>query len=285
LIGALAIVVLIAAGALYVFRQYAGYFSPSGRGHRVVAAASPSPSRRASAAPLSSASPTPLASGATPAPRIAIIIDDCGYNLPRDLRFLRLPIPVTLSILPMTPHGKQVADAAVAAGKAVMLHLPMEPESPTVVPGPGEITTAMTDQQVQAQVAADIASLPPLPGANNHEGSKATSDPRVMRDVLGVLKHDDMFFIDSRTAYSSVGEATAQALEVPTAKRDVFLDDQVSVAYIEGQIKQLATVAAKNGSAIAIGHPNPQTAQALEKMVPQLQAAGFSFVTAQSLVK
>jgi len=143
----------------------------------------------------------------------------------------------------------------------------------------------MTDAQVRAQLAADIASLPPLPGANNHMGSKASSDPRVMRDVLTVLKADGMFYVDSMTALSSVGAPTARELGVPTAARDIFLDNQATVPYVETQLKQLEAVARRKGVAIAIGHPNPQTAQALEAMVPQMVADGFTFVTAQSLVK
>jgi polysaccharide deacetylase 2 family uncharacterized protein YibQ len=275
---------LAALVAVVVARQFAGYFGGQKPKH-VVAVSSPSP------APLPSAAPTPTASispspGQSPAgPRIAIIIDDCGYNLERDLRFVKLPVPVTLSILPLTPHGKEVAAAAEEAGKAVMLHIPMEPQSASAHPGPGEISTEMTDDQIRMQLAADIASLPPMPGANNHMGSKASSDPRVMRDVLGILKTDNMFFIDSLTAMTSVGASTARDLGVPTAVRDVFLDNQATVPYVEGQIRELESVARKNGSAIAIGHPNPATAESLEAMVPQLQAAGFTFVTAQSLVK
>jgi polysaccharide deacetylase 2 family uncharacterized protein YibQ len=271
--------------AVVIGRQFAGYFSNQTPSKHVVAAESPTPSASAPPSALPQVSPSPAASGASPAPRIAIIIDDCGYNLPHDLRFLNLPIPVTMSILPMTPHGKEVADAAASAGKAVILHLPMEPESSSAHPGPGVITTEMTDDQVKSQVAADIASLPSMPGANNHMGSKATSDARVMRDVISVLRADNMFFIDSMTAFTSVGATTARDEGVPTAERDVFLDNHTNVPYIENQIRQLEAIARKNGEAVAIGHPNPETAEALEKMVPQMQAAGFTFVTAQSLVK
>jgi len=284
LLFAVALIAIVVAGIIVVGRQMSGYFASRHAGKRV-AAASPSPQPSVSPAPSPIVSPSPVPSGATPGPRIAIIIDDCGYDLPRDLKFVGLPISITLSILPMTPHGKEVAAAAQAAGKAVMLHLPMQPESSAAHPGPGEITTDMTDDQVRTQVQADIASLPPLPGANNHMGSKATSDPRIMRDVLGVLKQDDMFFIDSMTAMTSVGASTARDLGVPTAERDVFLDNQVTVPYVEGQIRQLEAVARRRGSAIAIGHPNEATAQALQTMLPEMQAAGFTFVAAQTLVK
>lgn len=284
---AFVIIALVALAAIVVARQFGGYFTAYYPAKRVVAHTTPEPSPPSTVAPLpvASASSTLSPGSTSTGPRVAIIIDDCGYSLLRDLRFVKLPIPITLSILPLTPHGKEVAAAALAAGKAVMLHIPMEPQSSSAHPGPGEITTEMTDDQIRTQLATDIASLPPMPGANNHMGSKASSDPRVMRDVLTLLKGDNMFFVDSLTAMTSVGASTARDLGVPTAERDVFLDDQLNVAYVEGQIRQLESVARKNGFAIAIGHPNPQTAQALETMVPQMIAAGFTFVTAQSLVK
>jgi len=269
-----------------VGRQFAGYFGGRTSAHHVAVVASPTPAGSETPGPLESITPAPSPTAApSGAPRIAIIIDDCGYSIPRDIVFLKLPIPLTLSILPMTPHGKQVAVDALAAGKAVMLHIPMEPFSSGANPGPGEISTEMTDAQIDTQLTADIASLPPLPGANNHMGSKASSDPRVMRDVINILKRNDMFFIDSMTAMTTVGASTARELGVPTAQRDVFLDDTVNVPYIEGQIKQLEATAKKNGEAIAIGHPFPATYQALAAMVPKMQAAGFAFVDAKTLVK
>ena len=110
-------------------------------------------------------SPSPGTSPTPSGPRIAIIIDDCGYSLPRALRFLKLPVPLTLSILPLTPHGKEVAAAAEAAGKAVMLHIPMEPQSNTAHPGPGEISTEMDDEHLSVfdyernprEIALDVA--------------------------------------------------------------------------------------------------------------------------------
>lgn len=282
---ALAVVAFVVMIAIVVARQFAGYFGPQKHVKHVAVNPTATPAALNSPTPAASTSPLPSPSGSPSGPRVAIIIDDCGYNLPHDLRFLNLPVPITLSILPLTPHGKEVAQKAVAAGKAVMLHIPMEPLSASAHPGPGEISTEMSDAQIQSQLAADIASLPPMPGANNHMGSKASSDSRVMRDVLLLLKGDGMFFIDSMTAMTSVGASTARDLGVPTAERDVFLDNQATVPYVEGQIRELEAVARKNGVAIAIGHPNDATAEALEKMVPQMVSAGFTFVTAQSLVK
>jgi polysaccharide deacetylase 2 family uncharacterized protein YibQ len=242
--------------------------------------APPTPSSTASALPGPSPSATPSAG-----PRVAIIIDDCGYSMERDSAFLTLPIPITLSVLPITPHGAEIAQAALSAGKYAIVHLPMQPDSAAANPGPGAITTDMSDDQVRSQVNDDLNALPALPGANNHMGSRATSDKRVMNDVIGVFKDRHMFFIDSMTSPLSVGAATARAMDVPSASRAVFLDNQATVPYVEGQLRATMTRALKYGTAIAIGHPNPQTDQALAEMIPQMKAAGIVFVPAQSLVQ
>ncbi len=216
-------------------------------------------------------------------PRIAIIIDDCGNNLAKDEQFLEFP--VTFAVLPLTEHARDIADEAQAAGKPIMLHLPMQPISEDHNPGPGAILTSMTDQQIAAQIDQDLASIPPVPGANNHMGSKGTSDPRVMHDVLAALKQKRLFFIDSETSNASLGAQMAHEMGLQTAARDVFLDNDVNEAAIEAQLREAQRIAIERGQAIAIGHPNTETAQALAAMIPKMQAAGIEFVPAESLVR
>jgi uncharacterized protein len=293
-LGWLVFIIVLAAllgGAWLSRHQIIALLAPKRVVHHVAVVPREEPSVAATVAPptptpATSAQPGPSPSATPPAgPRVAIIIDDCGYSMERDSAFLTLPIPITLSVLPMTPHGREIAQAALAAGKFAIVHLPMQPDSSAANPGPGAITTDMTDDQVRSQVQDDLNALPDLPGANNHMGSRATSDRRVMNDVIGVFKDRHMFFIDSMTSPSSVGAATARAMDVPSASRAVFLDNQATVPYVEGQLRATMTRALKYGTAIAIGHPNPQTDQALAEMIPQMKSAGIIFVPAQSLVQ
>jgi len=230
----------------------------------------------ASAAP---ASPAPAGSG----PKLALIVDDCGQWLATERGFIALPIALTMSVLPHVHGTTEIAQEANAAGKGVMLHLPMEPLS-GAYPGPGEVKVSMTDAQVTAQVEDDLAQVPLATGVNNHEGSKASADARVMGDVIAVLKtHGGLFFIDSRTNAASVGESLASAAGIPTAARDVFLDNKEDVAYSEEQLRAAAAIAKRNGSAIAIGHPRVTTLEAVRALIPEFQSEGIQFVLAQSL--
>ncbi len=206
---------------------------------------------------------------------MAIIIDDCGQWLDTERGYLALPIPLTLSVLPHVHYTALIAQEAEQAGKGVMLHLPMEPIS-HINPGPGEIKTEMTDDAISKQTEDDVAQVPLAKGVNNHEGSEASADPRVMKDVIGVIKAHDLFFIDSRTNAKTVGADEAQDAGVPNASRDVFLDNQADVAYTESMLERTVAIAKRNGSAIAIGHPRPTTLEALRDMYPKLEAAGRS---------
>ena len=244
--------------------------------------ASPTPEAELSAtpSPLPRIAPSGNAGGA----RLALIVDDCGQWIDTERGFVALGVPLTMSVLPDVHYTSAIAREAADAGKGVMLHLPMETIS-GLDPGPGKVTTEMSDSQIVAQVENDLAQVPLARGVNNHEGSKGSADTRVMRDVIGVLaKRGDLFFVDSRTNAASVGEQTAEAEGVPTAGRDVFLDNQASVAYTEKQLREAAAIAQRTGSAIAIGHPRPSTLTAVREMIPQLQADGIQFVLAQDLV-
>ena len=262
----------------YVFHTLAPSAEPSAAATPVATpAATPLPS--AVPAPSPTSTPTANAQG----PQLALIVDDCGQWIATERGFVALGIPLTLSVLPDVPYTSIIATEASDAGKGVMLHLPMETLS-GLNPGPGKVTTEMSDAQIVAQVQSDLAEVPLARGVNNHEGSKASADPRVMRAVIGVLAEHKLFFIDSKTNAASVGEDTARQMGVPTAARDVFLDNRADVAYTEAQLSQAAAIAQRTGSAIAIGHPHPTTLAAVRTMIPRLQALGVQFVLVQDLV-
>ncbi|HUZ50565.1 MAG TPA: divergent polysaccharide deacetylase family protein [Candidatus Dormibacteraeota bacterium] len=251
--------------------------------------ASPTPapveSAPATSGPSAPVAPTPRRAGIAGGPKLALIIDDCGQWIDTERGFVALPIPLTLAVLPYVHYTATIAREASAAGKGVMLHLPMEPIS-EIYPGPGEIKTSMSNAQITAQTQADLAQVPLAQGVNNHEGSKATSSRRVMDDVMGVLaEHPGLFFIDSRTIAASVAAEVASSDGVPSASRDVFLDDKANLAYTEGQLREAAAIAERTGSAIAIGHPRPTTLAAVTALYPELEAAGIRFVLVKSLTR
>jgi len=216
--------------------------------------------------------------------RLAIIIDDLGSDLAPAEALLKLHYPLTLSILPSQPHSQEIADEAFRRGDQVMLHLPMEFEGNSAKPEAVELRVGMDAGEVDRLLAQMLEAVPHAAGINNHEGSRATTDPALMADVMAVLRQRDLFFIDSRTTAATVAYDAAQQAGVRAASRNVFLDDVETREAIVRQIELAERDAVKDGSAIAIGHPHPTTIAALEEALPQLKARGVRLVFASALV-
>lgn len=204
-------------------------------------------------------------------PRIALIIDDIGYDKKIALALFDLNPDITFSVLPFSPFGRSIAKKLHAKGAQLMLHLPMEPmEYPKANPGPGAILTSMPPDILIGQLKKDLRDVPHIVGVNNHMGSRLTESANQMNQIFSILKKEGLFFIDSRTAPKSKGRASARLLKVPFARRDVFLDNIQEYDYIKGQLKELVKLAKKHGSAIGIGHPYKATLTTLTRELPKL---------------
>ncbi len=213
---------------------------------------------------------TPAAGDKTP--KIAIIIDDIGYDKRLAMALFDLDKDITFSVLPFSPFGKILAGRLSAKGAELMLHLPMEPtQYPRVNPGPGALLSSMTPDDLLTQLRRDLDAVPGVVGVNNHMGSRLTSLSPKMNQIFTVLKKENLFFIDSRTAPDSKGEASARLFRLKFSHRDIFLDNNQNIEYISGQFRKLVKRAEKQGHAIGIGHPYQATLDSLKIELPKLK--------------
>ncbi len=219
--------------------------------------------------------------------RVAIILDDAGGNIPDYNAICSIKEPLTISVLPDMPGSERTAKAMSDAGLEVMLHLPMESVNGSYRrSGGGMVNTSTSDQEIKKIMLEDLSSVKWVAGVNNHMGSKATSDERVMKDVLSVLKGTGLYFIDSRTSEKSVAYRTAREMHVHTAENNVFLDGETEPAYVAESLKRLVMMARKKGSAVGIGHATrPSTIRMLKELMPEYEKQGIEFVYASELVK
>ena len=218
-------------------------------------------------------------------PRIAIIIDDLGYLKAAGERVIELPGPVACAILPHTPYSRQLAVRANAAGKQVLLHLPLQPVEQLMPLGMGSIDIDNTHSQLAKILTADLASVPHANGVNTHMGSLLTQHPGHMAWLMQELgQRGDLYFVDSYTTPSSVALRLAQEHGVPSTRRHVFLDSEVSRAAVAEQFSRLKNRARVHGEAIAIGHPYEVTLDYLEYALPQLEREGIALVPVSELV-
>jgi len=206
-------------------------------------------------------------------PRVAIIIDDMGYDLALGRRLVKMDPAITFSFLPFSPFKRKIMDGALQAGHEIMLHLPMEPkEYPRVKPGPGALLADMTPDELIAQLERDLEDVGRVKGVNNHMGSRLTAMDAQMRQIFSILKKRGLFFIDSRTTAETVCRPSASLLHLPFAQRDVFIDHVDDRLFIRRQLKLLVKRARKQGYAIGIAHPHPKTLEVLEEMLPEIKA-------------
>lgn len=219
--------------------------------------------------------------------RIAVVIDDFGYQRPDKHQlagFCALPPQITFAVLPYARRMNTLLEAAGAGGRQVLLHLPMEATDASVNPGPDAIALNLDDEEIRQRVERALKRVPIAVGVNNHMGSRATADPRVMNAVLQVLHEHDLFFLDSVTTPESVGYALARDNSVPAARRNLFLDLVDDRAAVETQLWELADMASRMGAAIGIGHDRANTLLALQAILPRLRTRGFRLVPVSELV-
>ena len=229
--------------------------------------------------------PPEIPPGLPPEARIAIVIDDLGQDRRIAMEFLDLDIPLSFSIFPFAPFSQDIAREATQRGRDVLLHLPMEPrEYPGRNPGKGVLLTTMDKERLLAQLEKDLSAVPYVKGVNNHMGSRFTEDPDLMRLVLEDLKKRNLFFLDSLTTNHSAGLKVSRELGVKAMQRNVFLDNDRDTAKIKARIHELIRIARKNGGAIGIGHPHPETIQAIREVLPSFKENRIELIPVSSLL-
>ncbi len=218
-------------------------------------------------------------------PRLAIIIDDIGYDRQLAEKLIGLNAPLTIAILPHSPHREAIARLANERGLEVMLHLPMEPlEYPEINPGPGALLASMGPDELLQILEKNLKAVPHIQGVNNHMGSRLTATSEPMYQVFSVLKRHGLYFVDSRTTNESVCRPSARLFQLPFAQRDVFLDHAHDSASIRKQLRELVRIAQRKGEAVGIAHPHPSTYQILKEELPALQQQ-VEMVPASRLVR
>ena len=228
---------------------------------------------------------SPLSPVAYNIPRIAIIIDDLGDRLHDGKRVVELPGAVTVSIIPYTPFGKRLALLAHSQQKEIMLHLPMESMDERYL-GRGGLSENMTEKQFITTLYETLDAVPDIRGVNNHMGSRLTQDATKMAWVMsGILRHGELYFVDSRTTSQSQADTVAREYGLEHTRRDVFLDDDKDPIQIKRQWTYLLQLARRKGSAIAIGHPYPETIQFLQQTLPTVAKEGIDLVPVSELIQ
>lgn len=219
-------------------------------------------------------------------PVMAIIIDDLGYRFDEGYKAVSLPGRVACAVIPNSPHGMAMAQAAHGNGKEVLLHLPMQSTDPERPVGDEGITMDTTRDDVGRVLSRGLTSVPFAAGVNNHMGSLITRHPGHMTWLMQELHAQNLFFVDSVTTQGSVALSMALEQGVAATARDIFLDrEDATEKEIRAQLKRALELARRQGHALVIGHPYPETMAVLQRELRRMEKRGIRLVTVRELIE
>ncbi len=216
-------------------------------------------------------------------PKVVIIIDDMGVTLRSKLVEV-MDGPLTLSYLPYAKDLPERTTRARANGHELMVHMPMEPMNGSLDGGPRVLSSNLTRAEFESTLLWGLSQFQGYVGVNNHMGSRLTQDAEALGRMMKILRKKDVYFVDSKTISTSVAAEVARDNGIAYAKRDVFLDHEISKEFVRNALNKLETIAREKGFAIAIGHPHQETIEVLKEWIPTLDEKGIELVPASEVV-
>ncbi len=186
--------------------------------------------------------------------KVSIVIDDVGYDNDNIYKFVKLNLPLTFAIIPETPYAKKSYDLIQSYGFDTILHIPMEPEKGEKFVEKNGLLSSLDNEELDKRVKYFIDLYPKVIGANNHMGSKAVTDERIMTLLFSNLSQKNLFWLDSYTTPNSIAKDVAQKFNLKNFRRDVFLDNEDNYQSIKNSFLKLVNEAKSKRYAIGIGH-------------------------------
>lgn len=216
---------------------------------------------------------------------LTLIIDDIGDDFHNGKQAIELPGPLTYALLPYSPHAQKLAALGIKSNKEFILHSPMQSVD-SRLHTEYTLHMHMTELQFKQQLQSQLSSFPFIKGINNHMGSLLTMHPGYMKILMQELKqYKSLYFIDSRTTAHSIALKVAQEHNIPSVKRDVFLDSETGIQFINHQLDQAIKLSRTKGYAVAIAHPYDNTLKVLKQRLPKLISSDIKLLNASTLIK
>ena len=218
--------------------------------------------------------------------KICLVVDDYGFifnDLVKD--FLSLDSNITAAIIPGTPFSKQIGKYTDSLRIESIIHMPMESFEEEETKYKIELNQKLNSDLIEERVLNAFKEIPTALGMNNHQGSKATANLQLMKDLARTLRKMDKYFLDSFTNPESRAYITMRRYGVPTQLRQVFLDHIDDPAIIKENLDSLVLLSHQMDIAVGIAHIKPSTLSVLQKEIPKLIANGYQFIRLSDAVR
>lgn len=219
--------------------------------------------------------------------KLVFIFDDGGQNLSHLEKFVTLPFPVTVAVLPQLAHSVASGARVRSSGNELMLHQPMQSVNGKVNPGPGAITPDMTDDQIRSTLFFNVNQIGPIAGFNNHEGSAITADAEKMAVIMNFASEEGIYFLDSRTNVETKVPYVAEQLGYSYYERNIFLDNEKTKDNVLKELNKGLKIANQTGQVMMIAHvwSADFLPELLKDIYPELVSKGYKFCTVSQCEK
>lgn len=219
--------------------------------------------------------------------KLVFIFDDGGQNLSHLEKFVTLPFPVTVAVLPQLAHSVASGARVRSSGNELMLHQPMQSVNGKVNPGPGAITPDMTDDQIRSTLFFNVNQIGPIAGINNHEGSAITADAEKMAVIMNFASEEGIYFLDSRTNVETKVPYVAEQLGYSYYERNIFLDNEKTKDNVLKELNKGLKIANQTGQVMMIAHvwSADFLPELLKDIYPELVSKGYKFCTVSQCEK
>ncbi len=213
---------------------------------------------------------------------LIVILDDAGL-LPYRFGLIKYARPLNFSIIPGQPFTyKWINYLKKVYRHEIMIHIPMAAISN---PKSG-IKPGMKITDIKKYLYRWKAEIRFAKGANNHQGSLATSTPKLMNAFFKIFKNTGLYYVDSITSNKTKAYYYARKHSVPALKRHYFLDNKKNTAYIVRQFKRAVNFSKRYGYCVVIGHATSKNMiKALKRMEKIFKENKIRFITVSEYLK
>ena len=210
-------------------------------------------------------------------PRIAIIITDLGSSAAATTAAIQdLPGAVTLAFAPYGPRVAEFVEEARAAGHETMMVAPSEtPDFPRNDPGSYTLLASLSAAENLDRLEYVLSRVPGYVGVVTTNAGRFFSNEEAIQPVLTLLRRRGLLFVDGRGTPKSVVQQMANAVGLPRAYGNRFLDAEASRGAIDNRLAELERIARESGAAVGIGQPYPVTFERIAQWVETLDQKGL----------
>ena len=213
-------------------------------------------------------------------PKVSVVIGGLGLN-PQTTRAAieTLPPEITLSFAPYAEGLQGWIDLARANGHEVLLETPMEPaDYPANDPGPYTLIAANRPEDTVRKLEWLMSRATGYFGLSNYLGARFVESDTAMATFNAALKARGLAFVDD-------GLAARRAGQIPRASADRVIDDELSAAAIDAQLRALETGANARGQSMGSGFAYPVTINQVRAWAAGLSARGLQLAPASALAR